>query len=149
MKLIYRGASYDYNPSHARLGNAGRPTRPTQSHQSPYTLIYRGLTTLVDPEAAPAEDAALPASYELIYRGTTYQVNRDPKGTTTVVSQPGDVTLQAKSVSVPSTLPRRYIGKVHQANLLENLQRRLKVAQEHGDQKLIELLEAERRQITA
>ncbi|HEY9642917.1 MAG TPA: DUF4278 domain-containing protein [Coleofasciculaceae cyanobacterium] len=149
MKLIYRGASYDYDPSHSRLGNAGRPTRPTQSHQSPYTLIYRGLTTVVDPEAAVAEAAALPASYELIYRGTTYHINRDAEGTATVVSRPGNVMLQAKSVSVPSTLPRRYIGKVHQANLMENLQRRLQVAQARGDQKLIELLEAERQQIIA
>jgi Domain of unknown function (DUF4278) len=149
MKLIYRGASYDYHPSHARFENAGRPTRPTQSHQSPYTLIYRGLTTVVDPEAARVENFALPASYELIYRGSTYQVSRSATGMATVVSQPGDITLQAKSVSVPSTLPRRYIGKVHQANLLENLQRRLQIAQERGDQKLVELLEAERQQIIA
>jgi Domain of unknown function (DUF4278) len=149
MKLIYRGASYDYNPSHSRLGNAGRPARPTQSHQSPYTLIYRGLTTLVDPDAASAPEDMLPASYELIYRGTAYQVNRDAKGTATVVSQPSGTKIQAKPVSVPSILPKRYIGKVHQANLLANLQHRLQIAQARGDQKLIELLEAERQQIIA
>ncbi|NJR64341.1 MAG: DUF4278 domain-containing protein [Leptolyngbyaceae cyanobacterium CRU_2_3] len=149
MKLIYRGASYDYNPSHSRLGNAGQPARSNHAYHAPYTLIYRGSTTFVDPEAASVEGHILPAAYELIYRGTTYRINRNASGVATVVSPADRATLRAKPVSIPSTLPKHYISKVHQANLLENLQRRLLIAQERGDQHLVDLLESERRQILA
>lgn len=152
MKLIYRGVSYDYDPNHIRAGNTGYPVRGSQTIKTPYTLIYRGVTTQVDPNNQPAI-APLPASYDLIYRGATYHVNRDQMGTATVTNQFGmnqpDKVARAKSGFVPASMPAHYMGKVHQANLMENVQRRLRVAQEKGDQRLVELLEAERQQITA
>lgn len=147
MKLIYRGVTYEYDPSQIKSGNLGQPVRPSQSSQAPYTLIYRGVTMQVDP-AHLAEPISSPASYDLIYRGTAYQVRRDSTGATTVISQPGGIP-KAKPASTPSTMPTHYLSKVHQANLMENLQRRLNVAQEKGDQRLVDLLEAERKQITA
>jgi Domain of unknown function (DUF4278) len=135
MKLIYRGTSYDYTPG-ATSGNTGRPTRPHHASSAPYTLIYRGQTLLVDP--TQTAEPSLPHNYELIYRGERYQMN----GTAPAV------TRQAP-VSVPSALPRHYIGKVHQANLQENLQRRMKAAKAQGDQHLVALLEAEQKQIMA
>jgi hypothetical protein len=86
-----------------------------------------------------------PAEYDLVYRGSAYHVSRDAAGVTTATNQPAGLT----KMTIPSTMPKHYIAKVHQANLMDNLQRRLKVAQEKGDQKLVELLEAERRQIAA
>lgn len=150
MKLIYRGQTYNYESSQARGGNTGAPVRPTQLSPAPYTLIYRGLKTVVDP-TAPAWAAALPAVYNLIYRGVTVQVNRDGQGqaiattqparTVATTANPGDTFAAASSNS--------NLGKVHQANLLNNLQHRLDVARERGDTALISLLESEQRQIAA
>ncbi|NJR39762.1 MAG: DUF4278 domain-containing protein [Leptolyngbyaceae cyanobacterium CSU_1_4] len=141
MKLIYRGTSFDYNPSRVADMNMGRPDRPHHVSSSPYALTYRGQTLLVDP-TQPLEDVALPRTYELIYRGEKYQTKR--------VAQ---AICQPVAVTVPATLPRHYIDKahqldqIHQANLQENLQRRLKAAQSRGDQRLVTLLEAERKQL--
>jgi hypothetical protein len=135
MKLIYRGTSFDYNPSQAAGVNIGRPVRPHHVSPAPYTLIYRGQTLHVDPTQL-TEEVALPRAYELIYRGEKYQMG--------VAQAPPE-----RRVSVPATLPRQYIGKVHQANLQENLQRRLKAAQERGDQQLVALLQEEQQQLIA
>jgi hypothetical protein len=147
MKLFYRGVSYDYDPILRRPGNTGRPVKLAQTQRSPYALTYRGITHQVDPNA-PAADPALPAHYRLMYRGTEYEVNRAAQGGVTIATQP--VGMRGfKAEVVPSVMPRHYIAKVHQTNLLRNLQHRLQVAQERGDQKLIHLLEAERQQILA
>lgn len=132
MKLIYRGATYDYNPE------------PSRAHvsQEPYKLIYRGHTYEVDPSVRSAEPP-MPAESNLIYRGVAYQVHRDAHGKT-VTAHP---VSKVQSESVPAVMPRRFLGKIHQANLMENLQRRLRIAQEKGDEQLIRLLEAERRQL--
>ena len=145
MKLIYRGETYEYASGVSKAGNTGRPARPAYASQAPHTLIYRGLVTEVDP-SAPQEAAQLPTHYNLIYRGATYLVSRNRQGMMAIAPQMANAP---KAVSIPSTMPRRYVGKVHQANLLENVQRRLKVAQISGDQRLVELLEAERQQIAA
>jgi hypothetical protein len=144
MKLIYRGETYEYTPSVSNTGNAGRPARPAHHSQIPYDLIYRGVRIAVDP-SVPQEAAPLPTHYNLIYRGATYHVDRDSQGMATIAPK----AAKAKAASVPNKMPRHYIDKVHQANLLENLQRRLNTAQSLGDQHLIDLLEAERQQITA
>jgi Domain of unknown function (DUF4278) len=136
MKLIYRGTSFDYTPRES-AGNTGRPTRPHHASAAPYTLIYRGQTLHVDP--TQTAEAPLPRAYDLIYRGERYQMNETAPA----------LAPRKASVAVPSTLPRHFIGKVHQANLQENLQRRMKAAQARGDQQLLDLLKAEQKQITA
>ena len=143
MKLIYRGETYEYNPDVSRPGNTGRLARPVRLAQTPYNLIYRGSTIEIDPSASQ-EAVPLPTHYNLIYRGSTYHVDRNSQSIATIAPK-----VAKASVSVPDTMPRQYIDKVHQANLLENVQRRLKAAQSRGDQTLIDLLEAERQQITA
>ena len=134
MNLIYRGTTFDYSPSQASGVNIGRPARPHHVSPAPYTLIYRGQTLHIDP-TQPTEEVALPGSQELIYRGERYYTN----GTAQAAPQ--------RRVSVPASLPRQYLGKVHQANLQENLQRRLKAAQERGDQQLVTLLQEEQQQL--
>jgi hypothetical protein len=140
MKLFYRGVSYDYNP--ARSGNTGRPARSTQQ-ATPYTLTYRGVALRVDPQA-PAQEPTWPSEYDLIYRGVNYHVHRDQDGQTLSLTP-----AKLKSLQIPATLPRHYVDKVHQNNLLNNLQRRLQAARARGDQQLIALLEAERKQLAA
>jgi Domain of unknown function (DUF4278) len=134
MKLIYRGQSYDNNPD--RSGNIGRPARSPHLSQAPYTVIYRGQTLRIDP--TNTVDVEQLPSRELIYRGETYRVNAAGQASTPV---------RRSTAQIPDTMPRHYIGKVHQANLQENLQRRLKAAQERGDRQLVALLEAERQQL--
>jgi hypothetical protein len=136
MKLIYRGTSFDYTPGE-NAGNTGRPTRPHHASAAPYALLYRGQTLHVDP--TQTVEVPLPRAYDLIYRGEKYQMN----GTAPALAP------HKASVAVPSTLPRHFIGKVHQANIQENLQRRMSAAQARGDQQLLDLLKAEQRQIAA
>jgi hypothetical protein len=135
MKLIYRGQSYDYNPDGA-LGNTGRPARSPHVSQAPYTVIYRGQTLRIDP--SNTAEVGLPQSYDLIYRGATYRVNRGGVAHT-ATEQP--------VVHIPSALPRHYVSKIHNANLQANLDRRLTAAQARGDQELVAMLEAERKQM--
>jgi hypothetical protein len=134
MKLIYRGQPYDYNPD--RSGNIGRPARSPHLSQAPYTVIYRGQTLHIDP--TNTGDAESLPSRELVYRGETYRVNAAGQA-----SHSG----RRSTAQVPDSMPRHYISKVHQANLEENLRRRLKVAVESGDRQLVALLEAERQQL--
>jgi Domain of unknown function (DUF4278) len=146
MKLSYRGTSFDYDPNRNKLGNTGRPTRPAQTSQLPYMLTYRGTTYQVDP-TLPEVKTPVSTSYNLIYRGTVYTVNRDDRGAVAINAHPagfGGITH-----SVPETLPSQYVAKVHQGNLLRNLQHRLEVARKQNDQRLIQILEAEQRELSA
>ncbi len=145
MKLIYRGNTYDYDPTQSRPTNAGRPVKSAPRLQAPYTLMYRGETYHVDPTAPQAPAFSQPRAYDLIYRGETYHVDRDAQGTLTALTQ---ATHSSRSKPVATRVSQRELNRLHQANLLSNLQRRLQAAQERGDQTLLDLLEAERQQIT-
>jgi Domain of unknown function (DUF4278) len=140
MKLIYRGNSYDYDFDQARAGNIGRPGRSAQPFRAPYTVMYRGTTMQIDPQA---QTPARSESYDLSYRGTRYRVDRDAQGRVNLT------TLSANPKKVQRVSPQREAVKLHQTNLLNNLQHRLQAAQERGDQALVDLLEAERQQITS
>lgn len=72
MKLIYRGNTYDCNPSQA----PGRPFEQVRSSGEPYQLRYRGVTYLVDPNDRHQEVPVASAAHKLSYRGVTYLVNR-------------------------------------------------------------------------
>ena len=139
MKLFYRGVSYNYNPAQARQGNTGRPTRSAQAAQIPQTLIYRGVTYRTD-ASTPQVAQNLPTSYDLIYRGATYHIDRLPQNQGAIATT---------TVKVPHALPRHYVSKVHQANIQENLQRRLEVAMAREDYHLVKLLQEEQQQIAA
>jgi hypothetical protein len=78
MKLIYRGTTYDYDPTQAKIDH--QPQRTT-----PYELIYRGSRYRVDPNQVKVATIA-PRSYELMYRGNTYQVSRDEFGEMTNIT---------------------------------------------------------------
>jgi len=146
MKLFYRGTAYEYDFDRSKLGNTGRPARPAQTSQPPYMLRYRGTAYRVNP-TLPKSEALASAPYDLIYRGTVYTVDRNAQGKVAIAARPAGTT--RNKLSVPFTLPTRHVAKVHQSNLLDNLQHRLEVARQQNDQKLIQMLEAEQREISA
>jgi hypothetical protein len=74
IKLIYRGTTYNYDPDLVRA-NFPLP----HSRKSAGNLIYRGSAYRFDPALAKP-NSVTPSSYELIYRGSTYQVHRNEKG---------------------------------------------------------------------
>lgn len=74
MKLIYRANTYDYDATLLK-----RTTQKLAEPRPAYRLIYRGVSYLVDPAATP-EKSAGPATYELICRGTVYQVSQTIAG---------------------------------------------------------------------
>ncbi len=66
MNFIYRGNTYNYN--HIKV----KSLFPVQSRTKLiHKLMYRGSTYLFDPNIVPVK----PISYQLTYRGNTYQSN--------------------------------------------------------------------------
>lgn len=95
----------------------------------PVTLSYRGVHYQPIHQPAIASDALLK------YRGTSYK--------------PG-LSEQLTEAIAPQTVSRRAeVTSIHQQSLLKNVQRRIEIAQERGDDSLLVLLLAERDQIAA
>jgi YHS domain-containing protein len=86
MKLYYRGASYEYNPTKVANRNIEQPFQPVSQFRAAYNLIYRGFTYRVDPNAKSAT-IPLGATYKLSYRGINYLVNRNALGEVTLITQ--------------------------------------------------------------
>lgn len=141
MQLTYRGAHYDYNP---RSAEAARETNVFRAIRPSYNLHYRGSVYTVDPNAEPALPSIQPTS-QLMYRGVAYTLNGEERSTPAVQSR----------ASVVSSKPRfqkkaarnEEFVMIHRSNLRTNVQRRLQVARERGDQNLVSLLERELQQI--
>jgi Domain of unknown function (DUF4278) len=78
MKLIYRANIYDYDPAQS----TNRPFQQIRGVGPAYTLTYRGVTHQIDPQSRLASPGAStgaqtkPETYELIYRGNVYLVQR-------------------------------------------------------------------------
>ncbi len=143
MKIYYHGNSYDYEPS--KVGSRDRQVvRP----QRPFNLSYRGVTYHVDPNVEPAEVSASQTAYNLRYHGAIYPVlvNSSAQAEATVLTQPTSTT-KVRNSSVSQVLTRQDVARVHQANIRQNLQHRLQVARERGDQSLVNLLEVELQEI--
>jgi hypothetical protein len=115
-------------------------------------LKYRGVTYSYSPAQAIAD--AVPVT--LSYRGVHYQPINQPalasdvllkyRGIFYKLGQSGQPT----EVIAPQTVSRRdEVASIHQQSLLKNVQRRIEVAQERGDNHLLTLLLAEREQLAA
>jgi hypothetical protein len=127
-KLIYRGVTYDYDP-----------TRPAVDDRfdhlgQPISLQYRGNRYLLTPGVAVETPRAL---YQLQYRGVMYRVH--PTGERETLAQP-----RAKTRAAVLNLTKA----VHLTNLRRNLERRIDIAREKGDLNLMAMLEMERRQLS-
>lgn len=83
MKLIYRGITYDYDPTKRETSC---PFEHTHTSQTPYELIYRGHKYWVDPNAICAKPSVQPVTYKLLYRGISYLVYRNEHGELTAIA---------------------------------------------------------------
>lgn len=126
MRLIYRGVEYDYDPTQGT-----RDDRFSQFRE-PITLTYRGNRYQLDPNR-PARSTVAQQPRELIYRGNRYWVGYPD----------GKPTLSNATQSRPAAT----LNATHREHLQRNLQRRIEIARQKGDNALLALLEAERRQL--
>lgn len=141
MQLTYRGAHYEYTPRGAeatREETVFRAIRPT------FSLHYRGSVYTVDPNAELSLPVLKPAA-QLMYRGATYALNGWTKPADAVQSTFS--TVSGKPGFSKKTSGKAEFATVHRSNMHTNVQRRLQVARERGDQTLINLLERELQQI--
>jgi hypothetical protein len=146
MRLTYRGASYEYNAAPLEVRESDIFSHNWEAQQrcktlqeNRYPLTYRGVRYTTDQVATALSMPILRSSQTLSYRGAKYVRNVD--GSTQMVpsAQP----------SAPNTTMAalRELSRVHQDNLRQNLARRLQAAKARGDQELVNLLEAESKQL--
>jgi hypothetical protein len=132
MKLSYRTVSYDYTPL------------SLEATEKEILGKYRGVVS----HCHTLKEMPVPQpDMQLTYRGVSYHT--DPtvveRCRTAVRSDARQVTCP---IGVMRTLAvRKAMEEVHRSNLLSNLERRLQSARERGDTRLVELLEAESKQL--
>lgn len=136
MKLCYRGAEYDYTPPVLEVSESemlghyrGRPLHFSYVKHVPF----------------PQSEA------HLKYRGNPYHTNRHGEVEAVVQVNKAPQTPQFKPVFDSMAAARRSLlqesAQVHQDNIQRSLERRLQVAQSHGDTTLVHQLEDEMRQL--
>ncbi len=134
MKLSYRGVSYEHSPSTLEVT------------EGEILGKYRGIGW----HCHTLKEMPVPQpNMALKYRGVAYNTN--PAAATT-----GSCNVRVTAANVASAVARPVVASkvlnkeleaVHRFNLQRNLERRLQVARERGDLALINLLEAESRQL--
>ncbi|MBL1176133.1 arginine synthesis PII-interacting regulator PirA [Pantanalinema sp. GBBB05] len=153
MKLSYRGATYDYNPPSLEVTESEVLSQHRYASRNCHTLrentipnpdlplTYRGVT-YTRGELATAERSLGHSNVTLTYRGASYRTHAANAMSSVTVAK------TEKPVVIPDRVPvLKEVGKIHQANLRRNLERRLQVAKAEGNFSLIPLLEAEFRQL--
>lgn len=131
MKLTYRGVSYEHNPL---------TLEPTTDEISGK---YRGATWKHN---YPRHIPQTQPTAELKYRGVSHYIGDPLQVEFMIRSKQHSNTDKAEQVSQPKRIGTE-LGKTHLTNIRRNLEYRLLVATEKGDQELIRLLEDEARQI--
>ena len=139
MQLTYRGNHYDYT---ARGAEAVRETTVFRTIRPAFNLHYRGSVYTVNPDAELNLPAAQPKA-QLLYRGAAYALN----GWTQPAAVQDTFSIASSKPRFSKTADDAEFTAVHRTNLHTNLQRRLQVARERGDENLINLLERELQQI--
>lgn len=138
MKLAYRGVSYKSNPPNLELieSEMGGKYRDANWKQK-----------------YPRHVAVPQPKVDMMYRGVSYDVG-DPLDVEAVRlrrNYAANSTVAATNTDVPAESSRQQVlakmNNVHINNIRRNLERRLQVAQEKGDENLIRLLEAEFKQL--
>lgn len=86
MKLYYRGASYEYEPTKFATRKLEQPLQPVCQSGTAYNLIYRGVNYRVEPNPISVA-IPLAATDKLIYRGIQYLVNRNVQGEVTLLTE--------------------------------------------------------------
>jgi Domain of unknown function (DUF4278) len=128
MKLCYRGVSYDYNPPQVKVA------------EGPVVGRYRGAnwrSTIVIDNPIPQIAATL------TYRGVTYHTNSQEQ----VAQAVPQATPGFAKVAPSRRKAASEVAQAHRSSVLKTLERRLQVAYNKGDANLINLLEAEWKQL--
>lgn len=141
MKLTYRGVSYEPNSPHPEM------------IESEVVGQYRGNSWKQRyPRHIPVPQPAI----DLKYRGVSYSSGHPldveacllRRQYAATVSQPALAKNQVKSIVVSDRQQQlTQLNQTHTTNIRQRLQHRLQVAKANGDQKLIEMLEAEAKQL--
>jgi hypothetical protein len=142
MRLSYRGASYEYTPPTLEVTESEilgkyrgqtwkRQTLQTVPEQPVQELKYRGVAYVTDQAGkvrTVAQSRSLPA-VETVVRPVTNQTFRP--------------------ISAVNAFRRNRTdwAEVHRHNLMQNLEHRIQVAKERGDQNLVNQLETEMRHL--
>lgn len=133
MKLFYRGVGYEYNAA------IGAPLRAAAPVSQSFNLSYRGLGYSVDPAKASRPEA-IPSAAILVYRGLAYALNGNKVAKAAI--KPVDFKLfTTKAAEMVE------VSNMHRANIQRLLERRLKTAESNNDQKLVQLLQQELKQV--
>lgn len=136
MKLSYRGVSYDYDP----------PT--LEVTEGEILGKYRGQIW----RKHTGQNAPLQPIVELKYRGVSYYTDRFGGVNTALKPQPKVATsevvptaqpIQAVATPTAQRRSKQEWLQTHRNNLRQNLEHRLQVAKERGDQALVSQLENE------
>lgn len=147
MNLIYRGNSYEYNPSFLEVREVDALRRDQSAQrcktlvESNYSLVYRGAAYTTAQIAQAFAFAPVSGSPQLLtYRGTQYIRNANG-----IV----EFARSAKASFAPKAITADFLAaaNVHHENLRRNLERRLEVAKGQGNQNLVNQLEAESKQL--
>lgn len=131
MKLAYRGTPYTYEPPTFEMMESG------------LTGKYRGQATRIS-YVYPRHLAALQPSANLKYRGVPYST---PAGEVAMPGAARKVAVAQSSFAAIRAQLSQQVAETHRSNLYRNIEHRLQVAKEKGDQALIRLLEREMQQI--
>jgi hypothetical protein len=133
MELRYRGVAYTYEPV--------APEMDPRTVEGKYRGHDYGFH-FAKPIPLPEVD------YPLIYRGVLYyspaidkRTSTEPTPTVTAATHPAFFTHQ------PHQELLNQLSITHHQNIVERLHRRLQSAKERGDQQLVNLLEAEEKQM--
>lgn len=131
MKLSYRGVHYEQNPLSLEVT------------EGEILGKYRGATW----RCHTLEEMPVPQpDLTLKYRGVTYHTNQAVEACQTATQS--DKVRAIKPVAVATTLAaRKTLQDTHRENMRRNLERRLQSARNQGDQRLINMLEAESREL--
>ncbi|MDX2271822.1 MAG: DUF4278 domain-containing protein [Cyanobacteriota bacterium] len=127
MKLSYRGVDFDYSP-----------VMPECTSQEAVGM-YRG-HAYTDPMMRAT--AILPAAYGLSYRGIVYH-----RPTVAAVVVGRVESLQKSGSTRVSKTKAESVAQIHHDHLLHRLQKRIRAAEQRGDQTLIKMLEEEQQQL--
>jgi Domain of unknown function (DUF4278) len=131
MKLTYRGTEYEHNPLNPEV--TASETRGMYRGQA-WTRHYPRHIPQTQPVA------------ELKYRGAAYAIG-DPLDVELMMLSKQRSQVASVVESSSANKCSNEIAKAHLNNIHRNIEHRLQVAREQGDQNLIRLLEDEARQI--
>ncbi|KJH70680.1 DUF4278 domain-containing protein [Aliterella atlantica] len=132
MKLTYRGVAYEANNPVLELTQGEVSGKYRGAHWKPKYVKHIPVP---------------PLAVELKYRGNSYSLGDPIDVEANLLPKRFKVQITQEQVQAPIQLPAHEVTSTHLANIRNNLERRLQVAIEKGDEDLIRLLQIEAREL--